>query len=342
MNDSTGTALERTAPATLEQVRNTQVALDPAVVLTRAELNFFADMVVMADLIPFDRNTSKEVQKFRVMSKIVAGAAHRFDPISSQENLHVIQGRVVLSARGMAIKLRRTGRYDTRVEKLDETGCKLAVLEKDNTGKWILKGHVEFNREHADKAGLLKSNSAMYDKWGEDMFYANAIKRVCRRFAPEVLDTEPMDYRLSKESAAADAQAFQPAPAPVHQITAPAEPEQTGPEPPDDQTAEPNAIGGEYIDQEYQPEASEAIADAVEGEFIEAKAGETIEEEIDATPVEDKEESQLIDLREYVKEMFSTLTPQRQKDLIAGKPTIGKMDADQLAEMKELLEKETA
>jgi hypothetical protein len=234
MNDSTGTALERTAPATLEQVRNTQVALDPAVVLTRAELNFFADMVVMADLIPFDRNTSKEVQKFRVMSKIVAGAAHRFDPISSQENLHVIQGRVVLSARGMAIKLRRTGRYDTRVEKLDETGCKLAVLEKDNTGKWILKGHVEFNREHADKAGLLKSNSAMYDKWGEDMFYANAIKRVCRRFAPEVLDTEPMDYRLSKESAAADAQAFQPAPAPVHQIAAPAEPEQTGPEPPDE------------------------------------------------------------------------------------------------------------
>jgi hypothetical protein len=317
MNDSTGTALERTAPATLEQVRNTQVALSPAVVLTRAELNFFADMIVAADLIPPDRNVSKEVQKYRVMSKIVAGAAHGFDPISSQENLHVIQGRVVLSARGMAIKLRRPGRYDSRVEKLDVTGCRLAVLEKDHNGKWILKGHVEFNREHADKAGLLKSNAGMYEKWGEDMFYSNAIKRVCRRFAPEVLDTEPMDYRLSKESAAADAQAFQPAPAPVNQIAA--APEQTGPEPPDEPAAEPNAIGGEYIDQVYHNASDDDIvADTVEGEFIEAKE----EEEADATPVEDKDESRLLDLRSAVQELLVEKVggmPSDQKKFLKGR-----------------------
>ena len=145
-------ALERPQPqesTAIEQARNTVTAIQTATILNRSELTFFADMIEAADLIPFDKNVPKAVQKFRVMAKIVGGAAHGFDPISSQENLHVIQGRCVLSARGMAIKLRRTGKYDTRVEKLDENECRIAVLEKNDAGKWMLKGHVEFNKARA-------------------------------------------------------------------------------------------------------------------------------------------------------------------------------------------------
>jgi len=199
-----GTALQTVNAAAIQRAGHTQMVIQPAVILQRAELHFFADMIEAADLIPYDKNVTKPIQKARVMAKIVGGAAHGFDPISSQENMHVIQGRCVLAARGMAVKFRRTGRYDTRIEKLDSEGCILAILHLNDEGKWMLKGRAKFMQTDADKAGLLTSNAAMYKKWDEDMYYANAMKRAVRRFAPEVLDTSVIDYRLSKESAAAD------------------------------------------------------------------------------------------------------------------------------------------
>lgn len=243
-------------PAQLQATRQAELIASSAVVLDRANLAFFADMIEAADLIPYDKNVPKSVQKFRVMSKIVAGVAHDFDPISSQENLHVIQGRCVLSARGMAIKLRRTRRYDTRVEKLDNDGCKLAVLEKNDEGSWILKGHVEFTRADADKAKLTTSNAAMYDKWGPDMFYANAIKRVCRRFAPEVLDTKPVLYDTAKRpSLSADDTP------PTPQLGVGTSAPDTEPEPSiGDMTPPPSTeVGQAYTDQPYSGNAPSSL-----------------------------------------------------------------------------------
>lgn len=316
----------QTAPstATIEQIRNTSVV--PVASITRSELTFFADMIEAADLIPFDRNIPKPVQKYRVMAKIVAGAAHGFDPISSQENLHVIQGRCVLSARGMAIKLRRTGQYDTRIVTLDDNGCKLEVLEKNSEGKFILKGYVEFNKSHADKAGLLKSNATMYDKWGPDMFYANAIKRVCRRFAPETLDTEPLNYRLSKEAAAADQMVEAPAPqqiaappeaAGVTPLTSTGEPDFANMQPGDTVSfAGASEVGEVYQDQEYTGTDDVAV-DMVDVDFIEAEA----DPELD-TATEN--------LRSRVEELLSGLTPGQRKDLQAGKTPISKANFDEL------------
>lgn len=316
------------SPAAIEQIRNTSVV--PVASITRSELTFFADMIEAADLIPFDRNTPKAVQKYRVMAKIVAGAAHGFDPISSQENLHVIQGRCVLSARGMAIKLRRTGQYDTRIAKLDDDGCKLEVLEKNAEGKFILKGHVEFTKAHADKAGLLKSNASMYDKWGQDMFYANAIKRVCRRFAPETLDTEPLNYRLSKEAAAVD-QAVEtrtpqqiattpPPPTGVAPLTPTGEPDFANMQPGDTvDFSRAVEVGETYQDQEYTG-TDDVSVDMVEADFIEAEA-------VDADPELDTATE---NLRSKVQELLSALPAGRQKDIQAGKTPVSKANFDEL------------
>lgn len=319
----------------IEQIRNTSVV--PVASITRSELTFFADMIEAADLIPADRNTPKAVQKYRVMAKIVAGAAHGFDPISSQENLHVIQGRCVLSARGMAIKLRRTGQYDTRIVKLDDEGCKLEVLEKNTEGKFILKGHVEFTKKHADAAGLLKSNATMYDKWGQDMFYANAIKRVCRRFAPETLDTEPLNYRLSKEAAAVDQMATAPVPQQiattppptgVAPLTPTGEPDFANMKPGDTVDfsgageviqANPIEVGEVYQDQEYTG-TDDAAVDMVDADFIDAEAVEA-DPELDAATE---------NLRSRVLELLSALPAGRQKDIQAGKTPVTKADFDEL------------
>lgn len=307
-------------PVGIQAVQQANLVASSAVVLDRANLAFFADMITAADLIPYDKNVDKGVQKFRVMAKIVAGVGHDFDPVSSQENFHVIQGRCVLSARGMAIKLRRTGRYDTRVERLDKDGCKLAVLERNDEGKLILKGHVEFTRDHADKAGLLKSNASMYDKWAEDMFYANAIKRVCRRFAPETLDTKPVLYDTAKRPSELTPPADDPPP--PQQLNGADIPE----------AKETDSLGMETpsaaVGQEYQDQVYGESTDTVDADFTPAAEEKEYKVEIDPN------ESQLADLQLAAREKFGELTGDAKTKAVKflGSKAINDLDKDALIE----------
>ena len=311
--------------------------LSATVVLDRANLQFMANMIEGANLVPYDKNTSREVQKARVMAKIVAGVAHNFDPVSAQENFHIIQNRCVLSARGMAIKLRRLGRYDTRIKQLDDDGCILEVLERKGDELRMI-GQVAFMKTDAQKGGLLASNSAMYEKWGKDMFFANAMKRVVRRFAPEALDTTPVLYDTAARPAPPmPAPAQTPnalgngqQPSPTHQ---PQEAPNGAPAPsqPPVAASEPHP-GDAYEDPSY---SEEDVAEAVleEEAIIDSDDGFTPagSEPIDAEPV-DPSESSTEDLRIAAKDWYSgaTAAEKRKANEWLGQRTIGTLEADDL------------
>lgn len=229
-----------------QQLTQTQNAVAPT--LDRENLTFLATMIEQADLIPKEQGISPQVQKYRVMAKIVGGTAYGFDAISAQENLHIINGKLTLSARGMSVLLQRSGKYTTRIEKLDANGCKLAVLERNNQGEWILKGHVEFSRQHAEKAGLTKNPN--YSKYAEDMFFARCVSRVVKRFAPDVLNGQAPTYNLAKQ--------------PQLEVV----------EPPSNVAQLPTQTVGEN----YRDEVVEAETD-VEADFIEAEPEKSEREE---------------------------------------------------------------
>lgn len=220
-------------------------------VLDRENLTFFANMIEAADLVPQEKVNGqvmpKAVLKARVMAKIVGGAAHGFDAINSQLNMDIIQGRMGPNARGIGILIGRSGRYTTRIEYLNDEGCKLRVLErKSPDAEWVTKGFVEFTKEMAAKAELLTKNGSMYKKFGPDMYYARCITRVAKRFAPECLDTVPTVFRLAKQP----------------------EPAQAIAEPPTRQIEENSSpsTGEPYADPVY----SYSDDDEMEGEFIPA------------------------------------------------------------------------
>lgn len=319
--ENSGTAAAEEQPNTaLEQIKGQQTALAPVSYLDRENLTFFANMIDAAGLVPYDKNVTKDVQKARVMAKIVGGVAYHFDPIGAQENLHVIQGRLVLSARGMAILLKRAGKYDTRIKQLDDDGCVIDVLERREDGVWILKGTASFTREHAKASGLLTSNSAMYTKWGPDMFYANCIKRVVRRFAPEVLDGHLQIFALAKDAP--------PPPAPPQQqIT-----EGDEPPPAENGAAKP---GEEYVDAEYQDVASAEVAaladDAVEADFVEA---EVVDDEKEAPALFTEEEGKRVDLENAVQDLLTEKVGNaaEQKKYLKGKP-LDQMPVEELTKL---------
>ena len=162
--------------------------------LDRENLKFLANLIIHAQLAEPDKTVDANTQRFRVMAKIVAGAAHGFDPISSQSFIQIIHGRCVLSAAGMAVKFGQHPDLDLRIEQLDDTACKLVILRRVVTdGKpdeWIVRGSVTFTIEDAEAAGLTRSSPNIWKQYRQDLLYANAFRRAVRRFAPEIAAAE--------------------------------------------------------------------------------------------------------------------------------------------------------
>src|SRR5262249_9375788 len=117
---------------------------------------------------------------YQAQIKIAAGRALGLDPVTSAALLHLIKGRVVMSAQLMAALIKRGGKYDYAVLRLDPTGCELVFSQG---GREI--GRSAFTEEDARRAGLTKGDN--YRSFPEDMFFARALSRGARRFCPDAL-----------------------------------------------------------------------------------------------------------------------------------------------------------
>jgi hypothetical protein len=121
----------------------------------------------------------------QIATKILAGAEMGYGPFASVQGIHVIQGKPVISANLMAAAVKRSGRYDYRVRRLDNTGCELEFLQR-NGDKWESVGKSTFTDADAKAAGLLGK-----DNWGKfprNMFFARAMSNGIRFFCPDVFD----------------------------------------------------------------------------------------------------------------------------------------------------------
>jgi len=121
----------------------------------------------------------------QIATKILAGAEMGYGPFASVQGIHVIQGKPVISANLMAAAVKRSGRYDYRVRRLDNTGCDLEFLQR-NGDKWESVGKSTFTDADAKAAGLLGK-----DNWGKfprNMFFARAMSNGIRFFCPDVFD----------------------------------------------------------------------------------------------------------------------------------------------------------
>jgi hypothetical protein len=111
--------------------------------------------------------------------KILLGRELRIGAMTAIRGIHIVEGKPELSAGLMAGMLQRDG-YSWREVQLDDAGC---ILDLYHNGK--LLGRASFMLEDAQTAGLAGKQN--YKGYGPDMFFARAISRGARRFAPGVL-----------------------------------------------------------------------------------------------------------------------------------------------------------
>lgn len=110
--------------------------------------------------------------------KILAGRELGFGPVASMTGVNVIKGKVSLSANLIAASVKRSGRYNYRVAKLDDTTCTIKFYE----GKEEI-GESTFTMADANKAGLSTDN---WRKFPKNMLFARAMSNGAKWYCPDL------------------------------------------------------------------------------------------------------------------------------------------------------------
>jgi len=112
--------------------------------------------------------------------KVLAGREIGFGPIASMTGIHVISGRVSISANLMAAAIKRSGRYDYRVREMTAQRCEIEFRER-NGDKWEIIGSSEFTAQDARQAGTKNM-----DKFARNMLFARAMSNGARWYTPDI------------------------------------------------------------------------------------------------------------------------------------------------------------
>lgn len=106
--------------------------------------------------------------------------------------LHIINGKVEISARMMNALIRKEGHVIQVVESNDMR-CKLKGIRRD-TGE---TAYASFSLEEAQKAGLIKSGGG-WAKFPADMCFARALSRLARQLFADVIGIGYVEGEISQ------------------------------------------------------------------------------------------------------------------------------------------------
>lgn len=110
--------------------------------------------------------------------KILAGRELGIGDIAAMTGIYIVKGRVTLSANLMAALVKRSGRYNYRVLKMDDTACEIAFYEDGQPC-----GNSSFTAADARAAGLAGDN---WKKFPKNMLFARAMSNGVKWYCPDV------------------------------------------------------------------------------------------------------------------------------------------------------------
>jgi hypothetical protein len=135
----------------------------------------------------------------QAFTKIALGASMGFSAAESMTGIDIVQGRIAVSAQLRAARMQRAG-FEWDVLQLDDQGCRLLLKKNgapivttviDGDGTQIeVAAIVSFTADDAKRAGLAGKDN--YQRYKPDMFFARAITRAQRWYAPGVLSLDVM------------------------------------------------------------------------------------------------------------------------------------------------------
>ena len=120
--------------------------------------------------------------KAQAFVKIQAGHELGLPPFYSMQHFVIINGKVTIDAQAMGFLVKRSGRYDYRVDETTDTRCEITFYERESLGKGEI-GKSVFTIEDAKRAGLL--NKGPWATYPKAMLFARALSQGSRMHCPD-------------------------------------------------------------------------------------------------------------------------------------------------------------
>jgi len=111
--------------------------------------------------------------------KVLAGREMGIGPIAAMTGIYIVKGRVTLSANLMAAQIKRSGKYDYRIARMDDAGC---VIDFYQGSEKI--GSSSFVEADARAAGLTSGDN--WKKFPRNMYFARAMSNGAKWYTPDV------------------------------------------------------------------------------------------------------------------------------------------------------------
>lgn len=102
---------------------------------------------------------------------------------SANTGLYIVNGKMAVQSNIIAAQLRRHPDYDYKIARLDDEGCTIQILRRHGA-QLEVEGEASFTKEDAIKAGM--DNKDNYKGYPSDMYFARALSRAQRRYAPDI------------------------------------------------------------------------------------------------------------------------------------------------------------
>lgn len=115
--------------------------------------------------------------------KILAGKELGLAPLEAMTNLYIVNGKVALQAKVIGALIKKNGKYDYSVDKLDETECVLTFYRVEGDGKRTELGKSSFTIKDAAKAGIV--NKEVWKAYPRNMLFARALSNGARWFTSD-------------------------------------------------------------------------------------------------------------------------------------------------------------
>ena len=116
---------------------------------------------------------------------IMAGQELGVGAYTAMNNLHIIEGKVTMSAALVGSMIKKSPEYDYRIVQHDAQQCEIAFFEHGHAAGWIDVGHSTFTMADAQQANLVKAGGA-WNTYPKAMLFARALTQGARWYTPNV------------------------------------------------------------------------------------------------------------------------------------------------------------
>jgi hypothetical protein len=114
--------------------------------------------------------------------KILAGKELGLAPLEAMTNLYIVNGKVALQAKVIGALIKKSGKYDYTVEKLDSQECVMTFYKLESDKRTEL-GKSTFTIKDAAAAGIV--NKEVWKSYPRNMLFARALSNGARWYASD-------------------------------------------------------------------------------------------------------------------------------------------------------------